>query len=263
MVKLRVRPWALATAIAVVGVGVAGLAYGAKDYLGQIPPKVASTPPIVTQTCAACHGAQGVSIAPTFPNLAGQNYGYLLKSLESFRSGDWKATTMSGIIQTVPVASHNANLKQLAAYFSQQPLAGPNPAAPKPTAAAVKAGYKLYFEGDPQAKVPSCAACHLSSGLGDAPMAVPRLAGQNAAYLVTELQAFAKGARPSPDKVMTKIASRLTAADMQNVAAYVQVMQPDLLPGRGPMRFDAFQESVHGEPAPGVPASAVSTAARP
>lgn len=255
---VKPHPRGLVALVALLGIGVAGGALATKDYLGQVPPKVTATPSIVTQTCAACHGPRGVSIAPTFPNLAGQNYGYLLKSLESFRDGSWKAATMSGIIATVPVASDHRNIKALAAYFSAQPLLGPNPVAAKPGAAAVKAGYKLYFEGDPEARVPSCAACHLSSGLGDAPMAVPRLAGQNAAYVVAELQNFAKGKRPSPDHVMTTIASRLTPEEMQDVAAYVQVMRPDELPGRGPTSFKAFSTATRGEPAPGVPASAVS-----
>jgi len=36
-------------------------------------------------TCAACHGADGNSIAPNFPNIAGQGAGYIHKQLVEFK----------------------------------------------------------------------------------------------------------------------------------------------------------------------------------
>lgn len=253
-----------AAVAAAAGLGLASVALAATDYLGATPPKVHGTPTEVT-TCAACHGERGVAIAPTFPNLAGQSYNYLLKSLEDFRAGKWSPSPMNAIIATVPTAADNANLKQLAAYFSAQPLhPSAAAAAGKLTQAEAEAGYKLYFEGDPEANVPACAACHLATGLGDAPMAVPRLAGQNAAYLVSQLQAFASGTRHNaPDHVMGKVASRLTTADMHAVAAYLQHMQPDLLPGQGPKTWDAYVQSLKGQAVPGIPASAISAPKTP
>jgi len=38
------------------------------------------------QTCAACHGAKGVSVIPTYPNLAGQKEQYLIKQLKDFKT---------------------------------------------------------------------------------------------------------------------------------------------------------------------------------
>src|SRR5699024_1002898 len=115
--------------------------------------------------CAACHGAKGMATAPTFPNLAGQNYNYLLKSLQAFRSGDWHAAPMHGIIATVPTAAHNQHLKQLAAWFAQLELQPRRIAGTKPSKAQAQVGYKLYFHGKRSAHVPACAACHLASGM--------------------------------------------------------------------------------------------------
>ncbi len=266
MVKGHSHPRILAIVAAAAFVGMACPVFAAKDYLGVAPPKVHGTPSVVT-TCAACHGADGVAVAPTFPNLAGQNYNYLLKSLEDFRSGKWKASPMDAIITTVPVAAHNHNIKQVAAYFSEQPLKPSSSVAAgeaKPTQAVAEAGYKLYFEGNPAAQVPACAACHIASGLGDAPMAVPRLAGQNVAYVISQLQAFAKGKRPSPDDVMKKISERLTEKDMRAVATYVHAMQPDLLPGGGgPLEFDAYKNALKTQPVPGIPASGLAQPSTP
>ncbi|MGH8147937.1 MAG: c-type cytochrome [Rhodanobacteraceae bacterium] len=255
--KRRAGRWLWVVLAAAIGVGMVGSALAAENYLGVAPPPVHGTPSVVT-TCAACHGADGVAIAPTFPNLAGQNYNYLLKSLEDFRSGKWKAAPMDQLVKVIPTAAGDANIEQVAAYFSRLPLKPSGAAKRKPTKAVAEAGYKLYFEGNPDAQVPACAACHIANGMGDAPMAVPRLAGQNAAYVVSQLQAFAKGQRPSHDDVMTKIAGRLSEKDMQAVGAYVQAMHPDLLPGSVPMNFGAYEKALKGQPVPGIPASAIA-----
>ncbi|HEX7381884.1 MAG TPA: c-type cytochrome [Nevskiaceae bacterium] len=263
MVIRRVHPRWLALAAGTVGMAatlaLAGPAFAARDYVGVLPQKVTEAPKVVTTTCAACHGAKGIAVAPTFPNLAGQNYGYLLKSLEDFRSGKWQATPMSAMVNVIPRGTDHENLKKIAAYFAGLPLTATGTTVPKPTEAVAKRGYTLYFEGDPASQTPACAACHSSSGLGDAPMAVPRLAGQNAMYVLSQLQAFSKDERPSPDKVMEKVAKTLSPADMQAVASYVSVMQPDLLPGVGPTNFKAYAKARESQPVPGIPASAPSS----
>ena len=37
--------------------------------------------------CSACHGANGISIAPIYPNVAGQKEEYLVAQLKAFRDG--------------------------------------------------------------------------------------------------------------------------------------------------------------------------------
>lgn len=247
---------------------IAPLALAANpDYLGSLPPKVSGVPTVVKTTCSACHGMDGNSIGPTFPNLAGQNYNYLLKQLEDFRTGARSPATMSQMIKAVPKAPDNSNLKQIAAYFSQQTLKRNSGQGPKPSKTLVEQGYKLFIRGSStltpflitKRDVPSCAACHSANGEGNAPMAIPLLAGQHATYIDTELKRFASGARHNgPNGIMAAIAAPLTATQMKAVAAYVSVLDPDLVVGSGPKTYKAYVEALKSQPVPGVKASALA-----
>lgn len=66
--------------------------------------------------CAACHGADGNSSNPLWPNLAGQHAAYMVKQLEAFKSGERKDPLMS------PMAAglSEKDMQDLAAYFASQ-----------------------------------------------------------------------------------------------------------------------------------------------
>jgi cytochrome c553 len=40
-----------------------------------------------TSSCAACHGSQGISIAPVWPSLAGQDARYLADAIKAYKHG--------------------------------------------------------------------------------------------------------------------------------------------------------------------------------
>ncbi|OEF30185.1 c-type cytochrome [Vibrio rumoiensis] len=63
--------------------------------------------------CASCHGADGVAIIPTYPNLKGQNAAYLEKSIKAFKSGERKDPVMSPMAATI----NDADIENIAAYF--------------------------------------------------------------------------------------------------------------------------------------------------
>jgi cytochrome c553 len=70
-----------------------------------------------SQTCAACHGADGnTPTGPEFPRLAGQHYDYLLKALRDYKSGARKNPIMGGQVG----ALSTQDMADLAAYFSSQ-----------------------------------------------------------------------------------------------------------------------------------------------
>lgn len=46
--------------------------------------------------CGACHGADGISVSDTIPNLKGQKKGYIVNQLKAFKSGDRKNGIMNG-----------------------------------------------------------------------------------------------------------------------------------------------------------------------
>ncbi|HKK13148.1 MAG TPA: cytochrome c [Gammaproteobacteria bacterium] len=65
-------------------------------------------------TCAGCHGANGISNNPLWPNLAGQKEAYLIKQLKAFREGTRTDPLMSPMAKPLS----DADIQNLAAYFS-------------------------------------------------------------------------------------------------------------------------------------------------
>ncbi len=68
------------------------------------------------ETCAACHGADGNSLAPNFPKLGGQHSSYLAKALSDYKSGARKDAIMAGMAATLS----KADIENLAAYYATQ-----------------------------------------------------------------------------------------------------------------------------------------------
>ena len=64
--------------------------------------------------CQVCHGLDGVSKNPDAPNLSGQVERYLLKSLQSYKSGERKNDQMAVITKGL----QDADMENLAAYFA-------------------------------------------------------------------------------------------------------------------------------------------------
>jgi cytochrome c553 len=67
--------------------------------------------------CAACHGAAGVSVSETIPNLAGQRAGYLEAQLKALKDGSRKNAVMNAIAAQL----QPAEMANLAAYFASLP----------------------------------------------------------------------------------------------------------------------------------------------
>lgn len=64
--------------------------------------------------CASCHGMNGISTAPNYPNLAGQKKDYLKTAINSYRSGTRNDPTMKAMVASL----NDADVDNLAAYFS-------------------------------------------------------------------------------------------------------------------------------------------------
>lgn len=165
-----------------------------------------------TTLCAACHGPDGNSVITANPKLAGQHPEYIAKQLAEFKSGKRNNAVMGGMA----AALTESDMLGLAAYFSGQ----------KPTLGKAKEngkgslGEKIYRAGIAETKVPACASCHGANGAG-LPKQFPRLAGQHAEYTATQLKTFRTGERANAPMMMD-IASRMTDAQMQAVADYIQ-----------------------------------------
>lgn len=165
-------------------------------------------------TCAACHGADGNSVAPTFPKLAGQGYDYLVKQLHDFKSGARKNATMAPM--AAPLS--DADIENLAAYFSKQTMT-----VGTADKALVAAGEKVFRGGDSATGVSACMACHGPTGAGNPAAKFPRLAGQHAAYIVAQLEAFKAGERANDaGQMMRNIAAKMSTDQMKAVASYIE-----------------------------------------
>ncbi|MEW6132661.1 MAG: c-type cytochrome [Pseudomonadota bacterium] len=175
-------------------------------------PKAAAA--IVTQVCAACHTADGNSVTPANPVLAGQGAEYLHKQLMDIKSGDRKSPVMSGIVAKLSPA----DMKNLAAYFSEKQAKG------RTSRNLEKAllGQKIYRGGVQGSGVPACASCHGANGQG-IPVQFPRLAGQHATYILDQLNKFRSGDRANDaGKMMRVIAAKMTPQEMDAVAQYIE-----------------------------------------
>jgi cytochrome c553 len=164
--------------------------------------------------CGACHGMDGNSSSAQFPKLAGQNASYIQAQLSNFKSGK----RQNAIMQGQAASLSDQDMAAVAAYFSAQKVS-----IGQAEAGQVKQGEQLYRNGNKDTSVPACLACHGPSGAGNLPMKVPSLAGQHSAYVVAQLQNYATGSRSTdPNKMMETIAARLSPAEMQAVAAYIE-----------------------------------------
>ena len=65
-------------------------------------------------SCNACHGANGISAIPTYPNLAGQKEAYLAKQMKAFKDGTRKDPTMNAMAKPLS----DADIANLSAHFA-------------------------------------------------------------------------------------------------------------------------------------------------
>lgn len=201
--------------ILILCLGASGVAVAAPSV--QAP--TVDGPQIATQICAACHGPNGNSVSTYYPLLAQQSEAYLYDQLKQFAAqGERRA---SGVMGAMAVNLTDPEMRALALYFSHQSLAFPvHSYAPWPVQ-----GESIYLSGIPQRHVAACASCHgmRAEGLPDT---FPRLAGQYAQYVLTQLKDFRSGARQSdPDRMMHDLTVKLSDAEMQAVSEYISRLQ--------------------------------------
>lgn len=164
--------------------------------------------------CAACHMADGNSVNPLWPKLAGQHENYIVKQLKEFKSAARKDPIMMGQV----AALTDEDMDNLGAYFSGQTLKG-GEADP----ALVEAGKLLYTTGNAKKGVAACASCHAPNGSGNPAANFPAIAGQHTLYAEKQLKAFRDGSRANDvNTMMQDVAGNLSDADIKAVASYIQ-----------------------------------------
>jgi cytochrome c553 len=175
-----------------VGFAVAAVpAYAADDIEAKV------------QTCAACHGQNGVPADPkTIPIIWGQQQSYLVKQLHDYRSGDRDNPIMSPIAKGLA----QEDLRKIAAYFAAKSWPG------QPAAAII---------ASPPNGIAQCQPCHQPNFEGGPP--APRLAGLSYEYLVAAMRSFATDERTNNGD-MPKFMQALTDSERDAMARYLSAL---------------------------------------
>ena len=175
--------------------------------------------------CAACHGSDGNSPAPTFPKIAGLGEKYLLKQLKDIKSGQRPVLEMTGMLDGL----NDQDLADVAAFFNSKPmqLSGAQPQSVRVNAGievdGLELGERIFRSGNPVVGAPACSGCHSPRGLGNDPAGYPRLSGQYAEYIEKQLRAFRAGERVNDgdQRTMRQVTEYLTDSEIKAVANYI------------------------------------------
>ncbi len=215
--------------VAAVAISFATLSASAAEHAAA-PTKAdpAKGQAIVAAVCGACHGADGNSVIPTNPKLAGQHTEYLVKQMSEFKAGADGATPMrvNPIMNGMIAAYDKTQMRDIAAYFASQQQK-PETAKNRDT---IEFGQRLYRAGDNTKGLPACAGCHGPTGAG-IPALFPRISGQFADYIEAQLKGFRDGAQTTaptdtartndPNRMMRMVAIKMTDSEIKAVADYV------------------------------------------
>jgi cytochrome c553 len=185
----------------------------------DLSPELAhSAQKLAATTCANCHGVDGRSISPTFPNLAAQTAPYLQAQLHAFRDQTRADPDALAFMWGMASQLSDATIEAISTYYAVQ--------APSPAkigdAKLIARGKQIFEEGVAAQGVPACASCHGPDARGN--NIFPRLAGQHADYLVKQALAIQRALRAAP--VMHEVIKDLSQDQMRAVATYLESLSP-------------------------------------
>ena len=170
---------------------------GAAAQGGAQPPKAA--------VCLACHGPAALAAQPVYPILAGQTSRYMYLQLRDFQEGRRVNELMTPMVADLT----RDEMRELADYFASQ----------KPPRQAFVSDAEKARMGKLKADETLCTMCHLGGFLGQ--NEIPRVAGQNYAYIVKQLLDFKARTRTNDAGSMTSVANTLGTQDIDNLAHYL------------------------------------------
>jgi cytochrome c553 len=195
------------------------------DASGRGSLELEHVPSAVTASCGRCHGIGGRERgAGAFPRLAGQRSAYLYAALQAYARGE----RQSGIMAPIAAGLSPEEMHELALYYGNlQEPSSPSLSMPQASKAASERGKAIASHGIPSQRVPACVACHGPGATRRNPF-YPVLAGQHADYLALQLELFNKGHRGGSAyaHLMRPVATRLTYAQMRDVALYYAALSP-------------------------------------
>ncbi|MEZ9504684.1 cytochrome c [Vibrio sp. 10N.286.51.B11] len=173
-----------------------------------------------SQTCVACHGADGNSLITQYPKLAGQHEKYLEKQLKELKLGmtsGGKQGRYEPVMGAMAMSLSEEDMADLAAYYASLPISSNS--TPENV---VDEGKVLYTAGNAERGVTACIACHGPRGNGTELSGFPKISGQHADYIKAQLEKFRDGDRNNDmNAMMRDVAKKLTDADIDTLSKYV------------------------------------------
>jgi cytochrome c553 len=201
-----------------MALAVCALSSGGAPATDLSPELAHSAQKLAATTCANCHGVNGHSTSPTFPNLAAQTAPYLQAQLHAFR--DQTRADPDALAYMWGMASQlsDETIDAISSYYATQ--------APPPAKTGdlklISSGKQIFEDGVAAQGVPACATCHGPQARGN--NIFPRLAGQHADYLVKQALAIQRALRAAP--VMHDVIKDLSQDQMRAVATYLESLSP-------------------------------------
>ncbi len=168
------------------------------------------------QLCSVCHGPGGTTSSELFPHLAGEPAPYLVAQLKAFRDKSRADQNAKRFMWGISSRLSDEDIDALAAFYQSQPAVHQGKISDN---AKYEAGKTLFNSGNAEKGVPPCMACHGEKAEGRD--TVPRLGGQNEAYLKRQLKVFSTNDRPAA-LAMHEIVKGLTESDIESLAHFLQ-----------------------------------------
>lgn len=173
-----------------------------------------------SQTCVACHGADGNSLITQYPKLAGQHEKYLEKQLKELKLGmtsGGKQGRYEPVMGAMAMPLSEEDMADLAAYYASLPISSNS--TPENV---VDEGKVLYTAGNAERGLTACIACHGPRGNGTELSGFPKISGQHADYIKAQLEKFRDGSRNNDmNAMMRDVAKKLTDAEIDTLSKYV------------------------------------------
>lgn len=172
--------------------------------------------------CAGCHSADGNSVIPMNPILAGQHSEYISKQLMDFKANGEEPPKRNSPVMSAMVAALSQNdVKKLGEYYAKQTM---KPSQGSTDEKILEQGRILYHGGNIEHNVPACASCHGPNGSGIPPR-YPAVAGQHTEYTMMQLGLFNTGERANDNDIMHKVVSRMSAPEKRAVSEYISTLR--------------------------------------
>ncbi|MEO5371207.1 MAG: cytochrome c4 [Magnetococcus sp. DMHC-1] len=177
--------------------------------LWSVPAMAGPTPSMLSNTCAGCHGPNGVAPGPSIPTIAGMPYNFLKLMMTEFLKDERPSTIMSRVAK----GYSDADIDVIAKHFSELKWGVQGGASVKGKSIDPAKAEK----GKPLAK--ECEKCHEEAGKKQ-DEDTPRIAGQWLEYLLIKMDDYKTNEKyPQPKKMKSQM-DKLSVEDLEAVAHY-------------------------------------------